>query len=169
LINEDQKNKITDFVQSINPSSTIIYTNFSIVDLNFFLEESAFGLNDKIINFNEVEKIRVEHKHFHEEDDIENIVIYTDLNTKEELDKRIGKILWELSEPNKFSLIRYKGIFYEKDTTKIYSIQGIYDLYEINELQIKDRKEEGQNLSKILFIGKNVEQNKFILNSNLNY
>jgi hypothetical protein len=79
------------------------------------------------------------------------------------LDKIIGHILWDYSAEKNFEIIRFKGIIYT-DVGK-YLLQGLYDLYEFEELKTQKLCNSENNKSKILFIGKNLEANKnFIQN-----
>ena len=84
------------------------------------------------------------------------------------MDKIIGNIIWNESEKYNFSIIRLKGVIYLK--TKVYYIQGIYDIYEINEINVKEdyNFENKINSSKVLFIGRNLEKNKEIIYNKLN-
>jgi hypothetical protein len=70
-----------------------------------------------------------------------------------------------LSFKHNFSIIRFKGIFYGEG--KVYSIQGLYELYEINEVHVKEKK-TSENKSKILFIGENIKEHLEIIRNTLN-
>ena len=110
------------------------------------------------------------HIHFAEKYKIDNILIkiVSKSFSKDDLDKLIGNLLWNDSEKFGFNIIRLKGVIYQKE--KILYLQGIYDIYEINELPVNlnydfETKKEG---SKILFIGRNLEKNLGIFNSKFN-
>jgi G3E family GTPase len=165
--------RIRDFIYSVNPLAKITETQYSSVSTEYFLEESALNTNidfqdlsSKQKHLDEEKQVDItksnnthDHQHFHEKQQIENLIIYTNLKNKSELDQAIGNIIWDLAEDNNFSIIRFKGIFYSEEGT--FSIQGLYDLYEINEIQ-SNIKVDGldEKKSKILFIGKGIRENK---------
>jgi G3E family GTPase len=106
------------------------------------------------------------HTHFHEKYHIDNILVKINYREykREELDKLIGEIIWNLAEKHNFQIIRLKGVIYQQE--KVFYIQGIYDIYEIDERCLTNNYnfKEKSNNSKILFIGRNLESNKDILN-----
>jgi hypothetical protein len=93
---------------------------------------------------------------------MESIVIECTKPNKDKIDKTIGHILWDHSAEYGFEIIRFKGIIYTE--TKKYLLQGLYDLYEFEEIVSNST----QSLSKILFIGKNLKKNRELINSFLN-
>ena len=136
MINYDKEkiHYIKDFIYTINPLATILETEYSNVSLDFFLEENAINTNTAI-DFDSVNLKQVHsHEHFHEKEKIENLIIRTKLNNKFELDSAIGNLIWNVAEKHDFSIIRFKGIFYDVSNKLKYSLQGLYDLYEINEI-----------------------------------
>lgn len=152
--------------------ATIIESEYSKIPIDFFLKETAMSVNSAVDFSNISQKEEHIHEHYHTKESIENIVIKTSIKEKENLDKALGKILWDLSEEKVITIIRFKGIFYD-DSGKKYNIQGLYDLYEINEIpQEKESsttnlgKPEGEK-SKILLIGKNLMVNKDLLEKTL--
>lgn len=174
--------RIRDFIYSINPLAQITETEYSKVSTEYFLEESALNtkidfqevknkqihLEDEIIQISNISNSNIteDHEHFHQKHRIENMIIYTNLKSKSELDLAIGKIIWDLAEDNNFSIIRFKGIFYSQEGT--FSIQGLYDLYEINNIQSSSKIDDiDEKQSKILFIGKGIRDNKDIIQSKL--
>lgn len=133
--------------------------------MEFFKEESAFSVDmNNMADFKLIEeKERHSHEHYHEKECIESIVCKINIEDKEQLDKAIGRIIWELSEERCFDVIRFKGVFYA-DNSKVYSIQGIYDLYEIKEIKVSKNDNDEGKISKMLLIGKNLKKNeRFIM------
>jgi len=155
---------IKDYINLINPLAKIIETEHSQVSLEFFKEESAFSVDlNNLADFNLIEeKERHSHEHYHEKENIESIVCKINHESKDELDKAIGKIIWDLAEEKCFNVIRFKGVFYE-DKMKIYSIQGIYDLYEIKEVKVSKNENIEAKKSKILFIRKHMNKNEKVI------
>lgn len=106
------------------------------------------------------------HIHFTEKYHIDNILIkgISEDLTKDKIDKAIGELLWSEAELHDFTIIRLKGVVFKKD--RIFHIQGIYDIYEINELAVPDtyNYEIKVRESKILFIGRNLQLNLPIFN-----
>lgn len=152
-----EKEKI-DYIKNelleINPLAVTYETEHSKLSQSIFLEQIDYskGLafeNDK------------EHSHHHEKHDIENIIIRSNFKSKEEMDKAIGNILWNLSDSHNISLIRFKGILATESAC--YIIQGLYDLYEFDEIKNLSNPE-----SKVLLIGKNLTKNRIFLEKALN-
>ncbi len=153
---------IKDFINTIYPLASIKETEYTNIPIDYFLQESS-----QIIDFADIDKKhshleKEQHKHI---EDIENLVLCINIETKEKLDKAIGKMLWELTEyvENDYSIIRFKGIYKDKKGVK-YNIQGLYDLYEINEIYLnKTQNDLDGFVSKLLIIGKNLKKNKNLL------
>jgi G3E family GTPase len=133
------------------------------MSLDIFLDSSE-NINSMKLNFKEIEKELTKnikddkHSHFHEKEKIENIVVHINLKTKQELDNKIGNLIWNLPEFYSFSFIRFKGVFYSDDGF-IYSIQGLYDLYEITAV----KKYTSRDQSKILLIGRHLKENENVI------
>lgn len=184
-------------VKEINPLAKVVKTEYSNISIDFFLEEfENFNKSEQFTNFNNdlfngKENLNScntcndkEHSHNHScanKNQIENIMVKTNVKNMESLDTCIGRILWDLSEDHEFSIIRLKGIVKiksekpnEESLDKIYSLQGLYDIYEFCEVKVnndnnlKIQLNEGTFVSKILFIGKNVRKNKSFIEAALN-
>ena len=176
--------KIKSEISILNPLANIVMTNYSVIDMEFFLEESINSTNNSVekdlsvLNnknlYNCWECCYVNNnkpscKHLKL---IENLVLRTTIDDIGNLDKTIGKILWDLSEEFNFKIIRIKGLI-KNNEGKVYSLQGLYDLYELNEVKITENNclfvqiKNKEFVSKILFIGKNLILNKNILEDNL--
>jgi len=173
---EEELTKLKENVESLNPLGKITMTKFSNVDLNYFLED--LKIYDTTLNYNEKHLLKSYSSHSHGEhnidqinsdlsSEIENLIINIDnINDKEKLDKIIGSILWIYSEDHDYSLIRFKGVKY-LENNKFLLIQGIYDLYEIEEMEGDNYKltnkdgieSESIEKSKLLLIGKNLKKN----------
>ncbi len=174
---------IKSIIENTNPISKIyeydfIYlrTSFADISLNTFLEglnlnANRFDDTDTIANnincsgkqnCNCVSEDRHQHIHFAEKYKIENILVKINAEkfNQDELDKIIGDLLWNESEKHGFSIIRLKGVVYRKD--ELLYIQGIYDIYEINKLNVNESYDylSKKDNSKILFIGRNLVCNE---------
>jgi G3E family GTPase len=150
ISNKDDISEIKCFVNEINPFAEIHETTYSEIPIEYLTD------NQDLVEINEIE-----HKHHHSS--IENIVIECKINELDVLDKKIGHILWDYATEYNFEIIRFKGIIYIE--SKKYLLNGLYDLYEFEEL--KAISDNTQN-SKILFIGKNLVSNKALLYKLLN-
>jgi len=150
-------------VNEINPLANITTTEFSKVSSEFFLvdsiktEKDLFSLDKLSSNSG--------HQHFYEKESIESIVIRTNVTSKDNLDSKIGHLIWDESIKYGFSIIRFKGVLYS-DSGLLYSIQGLYDLYEISEVKKSEDSLEG--ISRLLLIGKRLRENKDLIENLLN-
>ncbi len=183
LNNQEKLEIIKNEIKNLNPLADVLCTNFSKIPIEYFLEESKnspfTNINDNtILEKNEDESCSgCINNHIYDDNNgikcthlnlIENIIIKTNIENLEYLDKKIGKILWDLSEEYDFKVIRFKGIMKIKNEENIntfMSLQGLYDLYEFTEINLNEnnnlykQSEKGNFYSKILFIGKNLKKN----------
>lgn len=182
-------------INKINPLAKIVKTQYSKISVDFFLEEfenfnksdQLNSLNSELFDKQNINKSNSEEcshqDHVHNINcshlnQIDNIMVKTNIDNLDTLDTSIGRILWDLSDDNDFSIIRLKGIVKIKSENdseyKIYSLQGLYDIYEFSEVKVSDdnnlkiQLNDGTFISKILFIGKNVSPNKNNIESVLN-
>lgn len=161
---------IQEFISDVNPLAKMQTSEHSKVEIDYFLEEVSISQNkseNDTTTIGDDIHTTESHVHHYENENIENIVIYTNIQSKEKIDKAIGNILWDLSEKYDFVIIRFKGILYINN--EVYSLQGLYDLYEIEQIKTKNKslEIEENKTSKILFIGKNLKKNKEILTTSL--
>jgi G3E family GTPase len=144
--------EIKCYLSEVNPFAEIYETKYSEIPVEFLSD------NNSVVNIKEGI-----HKHHHSV--MENIVIqFSGNKSLEGLDKIIGNILWDYSAEKGFEIIRFKGIIYLD--SKKYLLQGLYDLYEFEELP--STTTNSMDVSKILFIGKNLQANKVYITSLLN-
>jgi len=191
LINDENLiNHIKSDLKNLNPLAEIVTTNYSKIPFDFMFEDSKNSpfnkVNDEILlnieekdscascheNHAKIEKKTCAHLNL-----MENLIVKTKIVNLEELDKRIGKLLWDLSEQNNFKIIRFKGIIRikgEENNNKFISLQGLYELYEFTEIKVTETNnlflefQKGNFESKVLFIGKNIKHNKKIFEEILN-
>lgn len=192
LLNNNEKIEQLKFdIKNLNPLADIVQTNYSKIPFEYLFEESKNSpfntLNDNtILNSEEQhgcssckdtpcdinQKKTCTHLSL-----MENFVVTTKIENLEEIDKRVGKLVWDISAENNFHIIRFKGILRIKDEEnkiKFMSLQGLYDLYEFTEIKISENNnlsidsQKGSFRSKILFIGKNLNKNKTIIEEILN-
>lgn len=193
LITETVKlDSIKADILKINPLANVLTTKYSNIPIEYFLKESAnpsLTFENNLDNFAKAEKncsgCCSENKetvlskiNCHHLNLIDNLIVQTNIENLNTLDKMIGKILWDISDEMNFKIIRFKGIIKiknekENENPKFYSLQGLYDLYELNEIKINENNalhindKKGLFQSKILFIGKNIKNNKKILEETL--
>eukprot|EP01016_Furgasonia_blochmanni_P002268 TRINITY_DN10896_c0_g1_i5.p1 TRINITY_DN10896_c0_g1~~TRINITY_DN10896_c0_g1_i5.p1 ORF type:complete len:292 (+),score=81.81 TRINITY_DN10896_c0_g1_i5:296-1171(+) len=136
----------------INPFARLELTNHSNIDVKvLFATEGYEARKDRITSF--IEKHGTGHIHNKIGYDFVTMEFGEEPFEKNELEKNLGILIWE--KPNGVDIVRVKGIAVVKDSEYIYSIQGVDEVFEMKESQVK-WSEESKRVTKILFIGKNL-------------
>lgn len=162
-VDTDTIDKLTNVIKDMNPLATIYKTVYTDINITDFFNEGDF-----IKIKNDFPIILNNDQHYIEEHKIQNLIIHLNKEiSREIIDKKLGLLIWEESINKNIEIIRYKGIFYTHDVSNKlvyhYMIQGIYDLYEINEIKREDYDNQKKYDSKILFIGLNILDNSNFL------
>jgi len=182
-VDENRLEQIKSDIKNINPLAEILLTNYSKIPFYYIFEDSKNSpfskLNENVLldkteenscssgQENHIEQIEKNTSCTHL-NLMENLIVKIENNNIGELDKIIGRLLWEIAEEQNFKIIRFKGIIRIKDGENKYkfmSLQGLYDIYEFTEIKIKENNslfkdsQIGNFQSKILFIGKDLKKN----------
>uniref|UniRef100_A0A3Q4H6N1 COBW domain containing n=1 Tax=Neolamprologus brichardi TaxID=32507 RepID=A0A3Q4H6N1_NEOBR len=152
LVTEEELKEVKDTVRSINGLVKIIETQRSRVDLSEVLDLHSFDSKDGLL--------------------LKSILTVTfeiagDLS-EDALNAFIQDLLWEKIFCNKdgqpMSVIRLKGIVSFADKGHQVMLQGVHELYELNETQ--QLWEENLRINRLVFIGRNLDkdilQEKFV-------
>uniref|UniRef100_A0AAX7SY69 CobW C-terminal domain-containing protein n=1 Tax=Astatotilapia calliptera TaxID=8154 RepID=A0AAX7SY69_ASTCA len=151
LVTEEELKEVKDTVRSINGLVKIIETQRSRVDLSEVLDLHSFDSKDGLL--------------------LKSILTVTfeiagDLS-EDALNAFIQDLLWEKIFCNKdgqpMSVIRLKGIVSFADKGHQVMLQGVHELYELNETQ---QLWENPRINRLVFIGRNLDkdilQEKFV-------
>lgn len=159
------KHQIKKELLILNPLCEILESKFSELDIKslFFDQYNNINIDEKLDKIKELKQLNIENTstcsdHYYKNENIEYIIIKLKSANSDDIEKSTGLLLWDLSEKLNFNVIRLKGIIKQEDG-KVYSLQGIYDTYEIIESNFNQKCTETKE-SKILIIGKNITKNK---------
>lgn len=143
-------NSIYDDLSKINPLAKYLETNFCSIDIETELFSCSL-LEKSVSKLEEIGKLDCgKDSHLVEKYGIESLIVNINENIdKNTMDKRIGQLIWDLSDKLSFKIIRYKGVIIDK-LDRPYQIQGLYDTYEFSKML----SYEGN--SKVLLIGKDL-------------
>ncbi|KAI8646846.1 CobW/HypB/UreG, nucleotide-binding domain-containing protein [Parasitella parasitica] len=177
LLNESELDQLKQDLASINSVADMIVTERSKIPLDYVLDINAYDVKDADALVYQTEKIQ-DHSNSHAHQishDIQTICIQFDqqLDSIESLENWIQELLWEkkfsgtddTQEP--VTVLRLKGILYppkdkleENGQRKRMVIQGVQDLYDIQEgIAGKDISQDDTS-SKIVLIGKNLHRDR---------
>ncbi|KAM5299427.1 zinc-regulated GTPase metalloprotein activator 1C isoform 10-T10 [Ctenodactylus gundi] len=160
LISEEELNKLRTTVRSINGLGKILETQRSRVDLSNVLDLHAF---DSLSGVSLQEKFHlVPAAQPHLDQSIVTVTFEVPGNVKEEsLNVFMQNLLWEKNVRNKdnhcMEVIRLKGLVSVKDNPQQMIIQGVHELYDLEETPVSwDHDTERTN--RLVLIGKNLDK-----------
>ncbi|CEP15237.1 hypothetical protein [Parasitella parasitica] len=177
LLNESELDKLKEDLASINSVADMIVTERSKIPLDYVLDINAYDVKNADALVYQTEKIQ-DHgsSHAHQiSHDIRTICIQFDqqLDSIESLENWIQELLWEKKisgtddDQEPVTVLRLKGILYPpKDKLetngqrKRMVIQGVQDLYDIQEGFAGEDISQDNTSSKIVLIGKNLHKDK---------
>ncbi|CAO3633647.1 unnamed protein product [Mucor hiemalis] len=175
LLNEKELETLKEDLQAINSVADMIVTERSKIPLDYVLDINAYDVKNADALVQQTEKIQ-EHgsNHAHEiSHEVQTICIKFDkqLDTIKHLEQWIQELLWEKKlsgiedDSDPITVLRLKGILYPpKDkldnNKKRMVIQGVQDLYDIQEGFTGDDVDVNDTSSKIVLIGKNLKKDQ---------
>ncbi|KAI7896833.1 CobW/HypB/UreG, nucleotide-binding domain-containing protein [Mucor mucedo] len=178
LLNEQELEQLKEDLSSINTVADMIVTERSKIPLDYVLDIKAYDVNNAAALVKQTQKIQ-EHgsNHAHQiSHEVQTVCIQFDqhLETVEKLEHWIQELLWEkrVSGSNEddepVTVLRLKGILYppkdkllqDGSSKKRMVIQGVQDLYDIQEGFAGDDIDANDTSSKIVLIGKNLQKDK---------
>ncbi|XP_064411321.1 zinc-regulated GTPase metalloprotein activator 1 [Latimeria chalumnae] len=159
LVQPDELQELKNAVRSINGLVKIIETQRSRVNLTDVLDLHAF---DHLAGESFLEKL--EHVHSTQPHLDKSIVTVTfevpGSIMEENLNLFIQNLLWEKNVKDKtgnpMEIIRLKGLVSIKEKPQQVIIQGVHELYDLEETPVKWRSEERMN--RLVFIGRNLDK-----------
>ncbi|OAD04490.1 hypothetical protein MUCCIDRAFT_183444 [Mucor lusitanicus CBS 277.49] len=178
LLKEGELESLKEDLTAINTVADMIVTERSKIPLDYVLDINAYDVNNADALVQQTEKIQ-EHGSHHAHQishDIQTVCIQFDqqLDTIQHLENWIQELLWEkkisgaAEDQDPVTVLRLKGILYPpKDKLvdgtsrrKRMVIQGVQDLYDIQEGFAGDDINQDDTSSKIVLIGKNLNKDK---------
>ncbi|KAI9483273.1 MAG: CobW/HypB/UreG, nucleotide-binding domain-containing protein [Benjaminiella poitrasii] len=179
LLKKEEIEQLKQDLSSINSVADMLVTERSRIPLDYVLNINAYDVNNADALLKQTEKIE-EHGNSHAHQighDVQTVCIQFDeqLNSLKKFENWIQELLWEKrilgtdDIEESVTVLRLKGILYPpKDKTqengiqqkKRMIIQGVQDLYDIQEGYAGDDNNEDDASSKIVLIGKNLNKDK---------
>ncbi|KAL7313724.1 hypothetical protein PS15m_007430 [Mucor circinelloides] len=179
LLKEGELDALKEDLASINTVADMIVTERSKIPLDYVLDINAYDVSNADALVHQTEKIQ-EHGSHHAHQishDIQTVCIQFDqqLDTIEHLENWIQELLWEKKisgttddQQDPVTVLRLKGILYpprdklvdETSQQKRMVIQGVQDLYDIQEGFAGDDVNQNDTSSKIVLIGKNLNKDR---------
>uniref|UniRef100_A0A8C8VG97 Uncharacterized protein n=1 Tax=Pelusios castaneus TaxID=367368 RepID=A0A8C8VG97_9SAUR len=160
LISQEELYKIRTTVRSINGLAKILETQRSRVDLAEVLDLHAFdSLSGKSLQ-KKLQHVQTTHRHL--DKSIVTVTFEIVGNTTEEnLNEFIQNLLWERSVKDKtgnpMEVIRLKGLVSIKDRSHQVIVQGVHELYDLEETMV-NWKEDDERTNRLVLIGRNLDK-----------
>lgn len=159
LVNEEELNQVRDTVRSINGLVKILETQRSQVDLAEVLDLHSFDCEN---GANLAEKLQLANPtRPHLDKSILTVTFEVSGDLSEDaLNAFVQDLLWEKMfcnpEGKPMTVIRLKGIVSFADKANQVMLQGVHELYELNETP--QRWEENRRVNRLVFIGRNLDK-----------
>ncbi|XP_060055739.1 putative COBW domain-containing protein 7 isoform X1 [Erinaceus europaeus] len=160
LVAEEDLNKLRTTIRSINGLGKILETQRSRVDLSNVLDLHAF---DSISGISLQEKLQyVPTIQPHLDKSIVTVTFEAPGNAKEEnLNVFIQNLLWEKNVKNKddycMEVIRLKGLVSIKDKPQQVIVQGVHELYDLEETPVS-WKDDTERTNRLVLIGRYLDK-----------
>ncbi|KAG8595682.1 hypothetical protein GDO81_001593 [Engystomops pustulosus] len=157
LVSTKELEDVRSVVRSINGLVKILETQRSRVDLTKILDLHAFdSLSVKSLQ----DKFTTSNSHQHLDKSIVTVTFEVFGNvTDEDLHLFIQNLLWEKNVKNKsgvsMEVIRLKGLVALDNKQEQVIVQGVHELYDLEETQVKW---EGEKLNRMVFIGRHLDK-----------
>ncbi|XP_008064254.1 COBW domain-containing protein 3 isoform X1 [Carlito syrichta] len=160
LVPEEDLNKLQTKIRSINGLGKILETQRSRVDLSNVLDLHAFDSISGISLQKKLEHIPATQPHL--DQSIVTITFEVPGNAKEEsLNVFIQNLLWEKNVRNKddhcMEVIRLKGLVSIKDKLQQVIVQGVHELYDLEETPVT-WKDDTERTNRLVLIGRNLDK-----------
>ncbi|XP_008416584.1 zinc-regulated GTPase metalloprotein activator 1 isoform X2 [Poecilia reticulata] len=160
LVEEEELNQVRDTVRSINGLVKILETQRSRVDLSDVLDLHSFDCQDGAKLTEKLQLVTPTRPHLDKSILTATFEVTGDL-CEDALNTFIQDLLWEKKFCNKagepMSVIRLKGIVSFAGKAHQVMLQGVHELYELNETP--QLWEENPHTNRLVFIGKNLDKN----------
>ncbi|XP_055023985.1 zinc-regulated GTPase metalloprotein activator 1 isoform X2 [Misgurnus anguillicaudatus] len=159
LVHEAELGQLRDAVRSINGLAKILETQKSRVDLSKVLDLHSFDTKDGVRLAEKMQLVRTNQPHL--DKTMLTITFEVQGSVSEELlNTFIQNLLWEKSFKNKAGLpmivIRLKGIISLQAKQKKVMLQGVHELYEMDDTTELWADHEPR-INRLIFIGRNLD------------
>ncbi|XP_054536325.1 putative COBW domain-containing protein 7 isoform X4 [Pan troglodytes] len=160
LVPEEDVKKLRTTIRSINGLGQILETQRSRVDLSNVLDLHAF---DSLSGISLQKKLQhVPGTQPHLDQSIVTITFEVPGNAKEEhLNMFIQNLLWEKNVRNKdnhcMEVIRLKGLVSIKDKSQQMIVQGVHELYDLEETPVS-WKDDTERTNRLVLLGRNLDK-----------
>ncbi|XP_059512811.1 putative COBW domain-containing protein 7 isoform X2 [Myotis daubentonii] len=160
LVSEEDLNKLRTTIRSINGLGKILETQRSRVDLSNVLDLHAFDSLSGISLQKKLQHLPTIQPHL--DQSIITVTFEVPGNAKEEsLNEFIQNLLWEKNVRNKdddcMEVIRLKGLVSIKDKPQQVIVQGVYELYDLEETPVCWR-DDTERTNRLVLIGRNLDK-----------
>uniref|UniRef100_A0A8C1KRA1 COBW domain containing n=1 Tax=Cyprinus carpio TaxID=7962 RepID=A0A8C1KRA1_CYPCA len=159
LVNESEMVELRGMVRSINGLGKILETQKSRVDLSQVLDLHSFDTKDGIRLAEKLQLVKTSQPHL--DKSMLTITFEVPGSVSEDLlNIFIQNLLWEKTFKNKTGLamivIRLKGIFSIQQKQKKVMLQGVHELYELDETS-ECWADHEPRINRLVFIGRNLD------------
>uniref|UniRef100_A0A8C9MLC2 Uncharacterized protein n=1 Tax=Serinus canaria TaxID=9135 RepID=A0A8C9MLC2_SERCA len=156
LVSEEELNKVSTSVRSINGLVKILETQRSRVDLSNVLDLHAFDSLSGVSLQKKLEHVKTTHAHLDKA--IITVTFEVPGNIKEEnLNLFIQNLLWEKNVKDTtgctMDVIRLKGLVSIQGKSHQVIVQGVHELYDLEETSVA-WKEDEKRTNRLVLIGK---------------
>ncbi|GLD54115.1 COBW domain-containing protein 1-like protein [Lates japonicus] len=159
LVNEEELNQLRHTVRSINGLVKILESQRSRVDLSEVLDLHSFDSKDGANLAEKLQLVKPTRPHLDKSILTVTFEVAGDLS-EDALNVFIQDLLWEKMLKNKegqpMTVIRLKGIVSFAGKAHQVMLQGVHELYELNETP--QLWEENLRINRLVFIGKNLDK-----------
>uniref|UniRef100_A0A2R8MSS8 CobW C-terminal domain-containing protein n=1 Tax=Callithrix jacchus TaxID=9483 RepID=A0A2R8MSS8_CALJA len=160
LVPEEDVKKLRTTIRSINGLGQILETQRSRVDLSNVLDLHAFDSLSGISLQKKLQHMPGTQPHL--DQSIVTVTFEVQGNAKEEqLNVFIQNLLWEKTVRNKdnhcMEVIRLKGLVSIKDKPQQVIVQGVHELYDLEETPV-NWKDDTERTNRLVLIGRNLDK-----------
>ncbi|KAF3695681.1 COBW domain-containing protein 1 Cobalamin synthase W domain-containing protein 1 [Channa argus] len=159
LVNEEELKQVRDVIRSINGLVKILETQRSRVDLSQVLDLHSFDDKAGVHLEERLRLVKPTKPHLDKSILTVTFEVAGDLS-EDALNVFIQDLLWEKMFKNKegqpMTVIRLKGIVSFAGKAHQVMLQGVHELYELNETP--QLWEENQRINRLIFIGRNLDK-----------
>uniref|UniRef100_A0A3Q2GZV7 Zn regulated GTPase metalloprotein activator 1 n=1 Tax=Equus caballus TaxID=9796 RepID=A0A3Q2GZV7_HORSE len=160
LVSEEDLNKLRTTIRLINGLGKILETQRSRVDLSNVLDLHAFDSLSGVSLQKKLQHLPTAQPHL--DQSVVTVTFEVPGNAKEEsLNVFIQNLLWEKNVRNKddacMEVIRLKGLVSIKDRPQQVIVQGVHELYDLEETPVSWR-DDTERTNRLVLIGRNLDE-----------
>ncbi|XP_024589992.1 COBW domain-containing protein 1 [Neophocaena asiaeorientalis asiaeorientalis] len=160
LVSEEDLSKLRTTVRSTNGLGKILETQKSRVDLSSILDLHAFDSLSGISLQRKLQNVPTTQPHL--DQSIITVTFEVPGNAKEEsLNVYIQNLLWEKNVRNRdddcMEVIRLKGLVSIKDKPQQVIVQGVHELYDLEETPVS-WEDDSERTNRLVLIGRNLDK-----------